>query len=106
MVMIPEQPAAEKNAQTGNGTDYIFANGKRIARSESMDRKLPITGAACSSCSGQYQTFQLLDATGNPALHNYVVQPGDQIYVRQYVQAGLPAGIGVCLTTRQLLGQL
>src|SRR5205085_2370746 len=61
-IYLGGQVIAESNVATGNWTDYIFANGKRIARSESMDRKLHITGTACSTCSGQYQTFQLLYA--------------------------------------------
>ena len=95
---------AEKNVSNGNWTDYVFVAGKRLARSESMDRQLHITGTACSTCSGQYQTFELLDANGAPALYGHVVQSGDQMYVRQYVQAGITAGIGVCLTNGNCAG--
>ena len=67
---------AEKD-QTGSWSDYIYANGKKIARADSYDQRIHLHGTQCSSCGWQSAGWYL-------PFSGYTVQSGDKISWRQY----------------------
>jgi RHS repeat-associated protein len=81
---------AEKD-ENGVWTDYIYANGKKIARTGGTGGRLHIQGNVC--CGGGYTVL-------NPAsdIHGLVVQAGDRVAVTQFESAGTQAGVGVNFT--------
>jgi hypothetical protein len=78
------QPLTELN-DDGTWSDYIFANGKRIARSDSFDERIHIEGTSNAAGSA---------AGWNLALSGYVIQAGDKISWRQYQNSAV-GGIGI-----------
>src|SRR5262249_3736053 len=48
---------AEFNPATGDWSDYIFAENKRIARALALDNGLRVFGTRCGSCGSQYTLF-------------------------------------------------
>jgi RHS repeat-associated protein len=85
---------AERNISTGDWTDYVFANGKRIAQTFSYENRIRAYGTAnCTSCAAESATYQFAGA-GN--LNGYVIRSGDTLAVRQ-TEIG-PANVGIVLT--------
>jgi RHS repeat-associated protein len=74
------QPIAEKD-QTGAWTDYIYADGKKIARVSSADYQFKISATLTSNVGG-HGRFDLA-IPQNPGGGNYTVQAGDQMCWRQ-----------------------
>ncbi len=75
---------AEKD-QTGTWTDYIYANGKKIARAVPSDTWLRVQ--ADGGGGGYWQWYD----TG--LYHNYTIQTGDQLTWRQYQSPTARGGI-------------
>lgn len=82
------QPMAELSS-TGVWTDYIYANGRKIARTDSQDLPIHISGDNCSDCGGTASYVQLTAGAG------HVIQQGDTLYFTQYNVA--PAWGGLIL---------
>ena len=85
---------AEYDVTATDWTDYIFADGKRIARAMALDKGLRIYGNMCSSCTNQYSLFYLQMGT----LANYVIRTGDKLNITQYQAAGSHGGIVLVFT--------
>ena len=81
---------AEKN-EAGDWTDYIYADGKRIARADSFENGIMIQGNDCDNCGIRHTWFTLNDAQ---PLSGYIIQAGDKLYFRQY-QANARGGMGI-----------
>lgn len=69
-------------------SDYIFANGKRIARSDSFDERIHIEGT--SNASGSYAAWYL-------SFSHYIIQSGDKISWRQFQNSAV-GGVGISFT--------
>jgi RHS repeat-associated protein len=85
----------ERNVSTGSWSDYIFGNGKRIARAQAVDNALHIYGNRCSSCGTQYSLFYLQNAGG---LANYKIRSGDKLDLTQYQVTGSRGGMVLAFT--------
>lgn len=72
---------AEKD-QAGVWTDYIYANGKQIARVRSSDTRLHLSGVSPSSGTGN-------QASGSFKF-SHTVQAGDMLVLREYNGNGRP----------------
>jgi RHS repeat-associated protein len=86
---------AERDATTGYWSDYIFGNGRRIARAQAVDNTLHIYGNRCSSCGTQYSLFYLQNAGG---LGNYTIRSGDKLALTQYQPTGSHGGMVIAFT--------
>lgn len=87
------QPIAEYKPASGDWSDYIYANGKRIVKADSFDNAVEMQG----SCSGGlcYTWHTVPDPGG---LFPYTVQPGDKLYWRQYQGATTQGGVVLLYT--------
>jgi RHS repeat-associated protein len=85
------QAITEKKAN-GDWSDYIYAGAQRIAKADSFEDRLHITGANCSNCGSQYSLFAL-PSSSNYA--GYVIQTGDRLLFRQYQSGGAHGGMQV-----------
>ena len=73
------QPIAEKNSD-GTWSDYIYANGQKIARADSFNRYIQFTGSF--SAVGNYGEVNLTPASSQ--LDNqYLIKTGDKLVWRQ-----------------------
>jgi RHS repeat-associated protein len=104
------QIIAERD-QAGAWTDYIVANGAKIAKISNTDIAIHTFGANCPSCYGPQNNR----AGWFIETPNYVVKPGDKISWRQYqtgaAQGGISiyfadAGVGTNWATRDTDGQV
>lgn len=86
---------SERNVTTGDWSDYIFGNGKRLAKALALDNGLRIFGNKCSSCGNQYSLFYLQNAGG---LANYVIRTGDKLNLTQYQLTGSHGGLVIAFT--------
>jgi len=85
---------AQHNAD-GTWSDNIFANGRRIARSDSFDRRIQTTGT--------YAQTGVEAGTNFAALNGYTVKSGDHIYWRQYNSGG-HGGLNIVSGSQQAAG--
>jgi|SRR5579859_875753 len=88
-VYFKGQPMAELNPATGEWVDYVFAGGKRIAKSDTSDNQIHIHGVRCSNCGGNVTYFW----SKNPSLLPYTVKAGDKLYFRQFQAPGASGGV-------------
>jgi len=82
-IYIQDQPIAEYNPGSGNWSDYVFANGKRVAKADNFTDYLHmrVTIASAGGATGYGYVV--------PApLKNYQVQLGDTLYMTQYQSGG------------------
>src|SRR5947207_2446379 len=66
-VIAEKNPSAGTSGQavTGDWTDYIFANGKRIAQAFSYENRIRIYGTStCTCCSGRWAYFAFPSKSG------------------------------------------
>ncbi len=85
---------AEKDISTGDWTDYVFADGKRIAQAFSYENRIRAYGTAnCTSCGAESATYQFAGTSG---LNGYAIRSGDTLAVRQTAIG--PANVGIVLT--------
>ncbi len=76
-------------------SDYIYANGKRIARADSYEDRMLFQGTNCSSC-GSLSSVATMHSGSGAALQGYVIQSGDKPMVRQW--SGVSGGVGIVFT--------
>jgi hypothetical protein len=48
---------AEKDVSPGYWSDYIFFDGRRIARANNFEHQLHISGQKCANCGSQYYHY-------------------------------------------------
>ncbi len=72
-------------------TDFIYANGQKIARTANQDWHIHLQGYAPNA-----QTWALYSLNGLPS--NYLVHSGDHILLRQYQSATARGGVNVGAT--------
>ncbi len=75
-------------------SDYIVA-GNRLAKADTYEDRLHITGTNCSSCGSQYSLFALPSPANSTG---YVIQSGDRLFFRQYQSAGAYGGMQIAFT--------
>jgi RHS repeat-associated protein len=76
-------------------SDYIFAGSQRLAKSDTFEDRLHITGTNCSNCGSQYSLYQMPTSS---TYAGYVIQSGDRLFFRQYQSAGAHGGMQVAFT--------
>ena len=65
----------------GDWSDYIYANGKRIARADNYNDSIHIHGTMCSNCGWHGVGYSLANAGG---LYGYTIRDGDYLYLAQF----------------------
>jgi RHS repeat-associated protein len=83
-----DQPIAELD-QSGNWTDYIYANGRKIAKVPSTDTRIRISGTTLQT---GFEWGLGINTPNSP-----VIQTGDQVCWRQY-NAGAVGGLNFQLS--------
>jgi RHS repeat-associated protein len=81
--------------QAGGWSDYIFANGKRIAKADDYEHQIQVSGQVCSACGTQ--TYSLAFSNLG-SLAGHVIQSGDILRWQQWQNTGTFGGITVNLT--------
>jgi RHS repeat-associated protein len=81
---------AEKDVSTGYWSDYIFFNGRRIARANNFEHQLHISGQECANCGSQYYQY-IFNNIGS--LAGYTVQAGDSLRWLQWQNTGSAGGV-------------
>ena len=81
--------------QAGGWSDYIFANGKRIAKADDYEHQIQVSGQVCSACGTQ--TYSLAFSNLG-SLAGHVIQSGDILRWQQWQNTGTFGGIAVNLT--------
>ncbi len=81
---------SERNVTTGAWSDYIFANGKRIAKADNFDHSIHLSGQICGNCGWQWYFWGFTDIG---PLSGRVVQSGDSLRWRQWNNSGSQGGI-------------
>src|SRR5437588_929593 len=79
---------AEKNVSNSNWTDYVFANGKRLAKADTFKDEIALQGN--NTAAGQYTWWGI---TGSPQV---TVRTGDKLFF-YHLQQGASQG-GMILT--------
>ena len=78
-------------AETNPGvswTDYIYANGQKVAKADSYDQRIHISGNNCTTCGWQWTGF----STSNPT-QTRPIQAGDALEFRQLNTGAACGGI-------------
>jgi YD repeat-containing protein len=86
---------AELNLTTNDWSDYIFANGQRIARSDTSKWMITTSGTQCSSCGWQWNIFWLPANLDN---HGYVIRAGDKLASWQWSSSTARGGMNLWFT--------
>ncbi|HLJ85745.1 MAG TPA: RHS repeat-associated core domain-containing protein [Candidatus Angelobacter sp.] len=95
---------AERNVGNGLWSDYVFANGKRIAMAYTFNNEMHLHGVNCSNCGSQYADFLLPYSQG---YNGYVIQSGDKLIFEQYQPTGVHGGMYISFTDGTgMLGQV
>ena len=76
-------------------SDYIFANGKRIARADGYDHQLHLSGQMCGNCGWQWYQWGFSNLG---SLVGHVVQAGDKLRWRQWSNTGSKGGLIMTMT--------
>jgi YD repeat-containing protein len=87
------QVLSEYNPANGAWSDYIYANGQRIARDDTYEDRIVTYGTTCSNCGIQSGTFSLANN-----LAGYVIQSGDKLFLRQYQGGASQGGMTIAFT--------
>ena len=78
---------------TGAWTDYIYADGRKIARNKvsdapaSSDVPVHLSGTVCSNCGGSATYIELDSGAGR------IIQSGDALTLSQYAAGGSEGGV-------------
>jgi RHS repeat-associated protein len=83
---------AEKDVSSGYWSDYIFFNGKRIARANNFEHQIHISGQECSNCGWQYYQWGFSNIG---SLLGYTIQAGDSLRWLQWQNAGSAGGVTI-----------
>src|SRR5262249_9221231 len=75
--------------QNGEMVDYIYANGKRIAKADTFEKRIHIPATNSPNCGWQYTGYDL-PASGYAG---YVIRPGDTLRLRQWQTPNSHGGI-------------
>ena len=78
--LLNNQPMASLNMD-GTWTDYIYANGQKIARVSSADSRVHTQGVFTTDMN---ELRWNLPVPQNPGGGNYTVKAGDRLCFRQY----------------------
>ena len=81
---------AERTVGTSVWSDYIYAGGKRIAKSDNFEDRIHTHAVNCSNCGFQWYQFAFSNAGG---LAGRVIQAGDKLMWRQWEASGTTSGI-------------
>lgn len=81
---------AEKDISSGYWSDYVFFNGRKIARANNFAHLLHISGQICGSCGWQWYQFNL---TNLGSLAGRTIQAGDTLRWVQWSNGGSKGGI-------------
>jgi RHS repeat-associated protein len=81
---------AEKDVSSGYWSDYIFFNGRRIARANNFEHQLHISGQECGNCGWQYYQF-IFNNIGS--LSGYTIRSGDSLRWLQWQNTGSAGGV-------------
>jgi RHS repeat-associated protein len=92
------QVLAEVDSNSSDWSDYIYGNGQRIARADTYEDRVHISGNNCSNCGWQYSTFSFANVAG---LSGYVIQSGDHLFLRQFQSSGARGGITLSFASGQ-----
>jgi RHS repeat-associated protein len=84
------QTYAEKD-QNGSWTDYVFANGKRVARVDGSDRRIHMSGSNTSDGNARGSILYIYDVEAP-------VVAGDKLMWRQYQTGAAAGGLFVSFT--------
>ena len=84
------QILAEKNSD-GTWSDYIFANGKRIARADNYDIRIHMHGTTCSGSNCPANEFAAVTSLG--AANGHVISAGDLLTWRQFQSGSVTGGM-------------
>ena len=76
-------------------SDYIFANGKRIARADAYEHQLHLSGQMCGNCGWQWYQWGFSNLG---SLVGHVVQAGDKLRWRQWLNTGSKGGLIMTMT--------
>jgi RHS repeat-associated protein len=92
-----------EEASDGTWSDYIYANGQRIARADNYDIRIHMHGTTCSgsSCPGN----EFAGITSFSTASTYTIRQGDVLTWRQY-QVGAFGGLLVGFTDLTNLNQV
>src|SRR5258708_19966372 len=71
-------------------SDYIFADGKRIAKSDNFEDRIHAHATDCSNCGYQWYQFAFSNAGG---LTGRGIQTGDKLMWRQWEAPGTPPAL-------------
>ncbi|MBV9145235.1 MAG: hypothetical protein JO065_04920, partial [Acidobacteria bacterium] len=93
-------PIAEHDPTTGDWSDYIYANGKRVVKADNFDINLNISGTNCMTCGWQDSMFEI----ANPLSTSYTVQQGDKLVFRQFNGSGAAGGLIIYVDTLDYVG--
>jgi RHS repeat-associated protein len=88
-VRFNNQVLAEKNSD-GTWSDYIFANGQRIARADDYDIRIHMSGTNCSGCSNPNMFAGILSLNN---ANTYTIRQGDVLSWRQYQDGSALGGL-------------
>jgi RHS repeat-associated protein len=81
---------AEKDVSSGYWSDYIFFNGRRIARANNFEHQLHISGQECGNCGWQDYQF-IFNNIGS--LSGYTIRSGDSLRWLQWQNTGSAGGV-------------
>jgi RHS repeat-associated protein len=87
---------AQHNAD-GTWSDNIYANGRKIARSDSYDRRIVL--------GGTYASTGVTSGVNFSNLNGYTIQSGDHLFWRQY-NAGANGGLNLQSGSEQAAGDV
>jgi RHS repeat-associated protein len=86
---------AEKDISSGYWSDYVFFNGRKIARANNFEHQLHISGQVCANCGWQWYQFNL---SSLGALAGRTIQAGDSLRWVQWSNGGSKGGIIITYT--------
>jgi hypothetical protein len=74
---------------TSNWSDYISANGRRIAKADNFEYRIHTYGNNCSNCGNQDSGYAFLGPQGYGGYYDYIMQSGDKLCWRQWESGGV-----------------
>jgi RHS repeat-associated protein len=95
-IYLNGQVISEYKPATGDWSDYVYANGKRIVKADGFEYRLHIHGT--TQAASQYEGYNLNAQIG------YNIQTGDKLYVRQWQTPGTCGGVDIAFSDGTRLG--
>jgi RHS repeat-associated protein len=86
-VYLNGQTMADLDLPSGIWTDYIYANGQKIAQVKNADSPVHISGDNCAACGGTSSYVMLTSGAG------YIIQSGDVLHFSQFNVAPAVGGL-------------